>query len=277
MKNIVCGSLLAAILLSTVVTAQAQVTFGPKVGLNLSSAKYELSDSAKADGLKNEDVKRLVGASFGLMLNARFGKIAIQPALTYSMKGFKYDRSETITKTDGSLTETSVWKTRATMKLNYIDLPVNFVYTTGGDHGFQVFAGPYLGFAIGSTYDYAHSLNYTETGGKGSVEFLLETSGKGDIKSGSEVSKAKSDADFGDGSTTPKADYLFSTRKGLDVGFNLGLGYLVKNFQIQASYGMGFSNLAPTYADKDAEWGSKTEKNRVIQFTAGYLFGGRAE
>ncbi len=56
-------AVLAAALLLGANAASAQITFGPKVGLNLSSVKYELSDSAKVFGLKDDDVKMKTGAS----------------------------------------------------------------------------------------------------------------------------------------------------------------------------------------------------------------------
>ncbi len=109
------------------------------------------------------------------------------------------------------------------------------VYTPQGDHGFQVFAGPYVAVGLGgrqtgvgyetknqntthSDFDYSYPLTYGQSGGY----------------------------------------------RRLDLGVNVGVGYRVGPLQLQAGYGLGLRNLyryaTPSY-------------NRVAQLTATYFWG----
>lgn len=246
MKKIIQSALAAALLLGAN-AASAQITFGPKVGLNLSSIRHKYTgsndDDEKDNDKLNDNSKMLVGASFGLMMNARFGNLAIQPAVTYSMKGGKVDYSESSDST-GSVT------LKQTTRLGYLDIPINLVYTTGGDEGFQVFVGPYIGFGIGGK-------EKTESSGSfAGITFSQNTDENiqfdNDIKEG----------DLKDN----EAGYA-----GLDYGINAGIGYLISNFQIQAGYGLGLGNLVPK---ADGKASDDESRNRNIHLTVAYHFGG---
>ena len=64
-------------LLGAVVTAQAQLKFGAKVGLNISNVTGDI-----------EDTKSKVGPLFGVFaFYSVSDKLAIQPELLYSMQG----------------------------------------------------------------------------------------------------------------------------------------------------------------------------------------------
>ncbi len=236
MKKIIRFGLAAALLATGSTAANAQITFGPKVGFGLASQKYEYTGSSQAakDEAKefSDNQKMIVTPSFGLMLNARFGNLAVQPALTFAQKGAKVEVSN------------SGATIKSTARLNYVDIPVNLVYTTGGDQGFQVFAGPYMGLGIGGKVK-------TEISGTGLIDGTTD----------SDVEFASKEG------TDSKKSYL----RNPDFGINAGIGYLVNNLQLQAGYGFGLSNLEPD--DND---GTKTDyksQNRVIHFTVGYLFG----
>ncbi len=265
MKKILHSALAAALLLAAG-TAQAQITFGPKVGINVASLKETLSDNAKKDDdAEEQDFKSAIGASFGLMMNARFGNISIQPALTYSMKGAKIDEDETRTNTSSGFTTTTKSKGTANINLGYLDIPINFVYTTGGDQGFQVFAGPYVGVGIGGKY-------------KGDYETTITTTGFGVNTTTTDKGDFDYEVEFNGSPSNSEAEDAFKDEKflvsGLDYGVNAGVGYLINNFQIQAGYGFGLGNLEPKYQDEDdADRGSL--KNRVISVTAAYHFGGK--
>jgi hypothetical protein len=234
MKKNVQSALAAALLLGAT-AANAQISFGPKVGVGFASQSfsYSGSDAIAKEGAKliTDNTKMIVTPSFGLMLSARFGNIAVQPALTFAQKGTKYEYSS------GGAKFTS------TVRLSYVDIPVNVVYTTGGDKGFQVFAGPYIGLGIGGTVK-------SEISGSG----LLDGTSEEDVKFASKEGTAAKTAYF----------------KNPDFGLNFGLGYLVNNVQIQAGYGLGLSSLVPNDANDKSQ--DITSKNRVIHLTFGYLF-----
>jgi hypothetical protein len=116
---------------------------------------------------------------------------------------------------------------------SYIEVPVNIVYKIGaGPLHVLLLAGPYVSYGIGGKYKYTSgSESYEE-----SIKF-----GSGD------------DDDM----------------KPLDAGINLGGGVEISHFQVQAQYGLGLINLAPT-TENDAE-----QKNRVFSLSLIYLFGAK--
>lgn len=259
MKKIVYGGL-TALLLTGATAAQAQISFGPKVGLNLANVHI---DPKEGDAPKT---KMLIGAQFGLALNARFGNLSVQPAVLYSMKGYKVDDTEEHTSTTTVQEVTTTITTKGNVKgstsLGYVEIPVNLVYTLGGDNGFQIMAGPYIGFGIGGKdkTDASKMETTTTTTLPGGGTSTVTTSADNDA-SESDVA-FKSDVKEGDDA---KKSY-YSTP---DFGLNFGIGYLVNNVQIQAAYGWGLSNLIPKYAGEKPE---DKMQNRVIQITGTYFF-----
>ena len=113
--------------------AQAQVSIGPKVGVNLSNVRQNLEDN---DG--NMGTKMLLRPVAGLVNNAQISDLlSIQPQILYSGKGYGLDLGNNV---DGY----------ARSVYNYVEVPVNIVLGFGDPDRFQfqVFAGPYAAFAI---------------------------------------------------------------------------------------------------------------------------------
>jgi len=259
-KMICCG--LAALLLLGAATAQAQISYGPKVGLNLSRASYKFVGDHPNTEVET-DSRSMLGPSLGMMLNVRFGKLALQPTVAYSMQGIKRKDSFTTTSTpDGYLaTDKTTYDTE--LKVSYLSVPVNLVYTTGGDHGFQVFAGPYVSFGLGGKVKTTEE--YTFTFG-GLVEEQKTTRHDSDVEFKAEVTDddMEKEEDF-----NPHA-----FMRSLDFGLNVGAGYLIRNFQVQVGYSLGLSQLSPEFGFEDLDMGYSL-KNRVAHFSVGYLFGHR--
>jgi hypothetical protein len=119
MKNL-CLSLL----LLTGLASSAQVTYGPKIGLNL--AKIRFSSEFHDGGFK-------AGLFFGGYLNYSINsKFSVQPELFYSMEGGK----------DKSTTSSS----SGTINSGFLNIPVLLKYSTPS--GFFGEAGPQLGFLL---------------------------------------------------------------------------------------------------------------------------------
>jgi hypothetical protein len=57
--------------------------------------------------------------------------------------------------------------------------------------------------------------------------------------------------------------------KRFDFGLNFGAGLDIKNFLISAHYGLGLANMAPITTE------NTESKIKVIEFSVGYLFGGK--
>jgi hypothetical protein len=247
--------LLAGVAASTLLlagtAAQAQTTFGVRLGLNSSNINYKVDDSQD----EMPDSKRLLGPQVGVVMNAQFGNLSVQPALLYSMKGDKLSEKDTETQAVGSNTYTYSYDIKSTRRLSYLELPVNFVYSLNGEEGgFQVFAGPYVGLGIGGEVDY--TVKFSET-----LNGQVTESG-----SESESLKIKYANKYGD---DEDSEYV----RTLDAGLNFGVGYKTGPFQAQLGYGLGLANLIP--ADEDGTKSKDKAMNRNIQFNLTYFFGGK--
>ncbi|GAB2769458.1 hypothetical protein HNQ93_000331 [Hymenobacter luteus] len=233
--------LITAMLMAGAQFAQAQVTIGPRVGLNLAT----VSGDTEFDGFE-ADPKMILAPQVGVTLNAQFGNLALQPSLLFSQKGFKVEE-EISGVEDGEVYSASV---KGNMRLNYLEIPVNLVYNTSGEEGgFQIFAGPYVGIGLG---------------GKAKTE--VDFSGGGSSFNVSESTNVK----FAN-QDDANSDQQFVRQP--DFGANFGLGYKAGPFQVQAGYSLGLSNLIPDSAD-----GSEPEaklRNRVVQVSLNYFFGGK--
>lgn len=245
------GLLAAALLLTAANVAEAQVTIGPRIGLNVTNVKYNFDDADKLP-----DSKHLTGAQVGVAINAQFGNLALQPALLFTMKGEKSEESESITNTTQGYTTSYSSEYSSKLRLNYLEVPVNLVYSTNGaDGGFQVFAGPYVAFGLGGKVESEYKYSSTTTYNGQVVE--------SDKKSGSDDTSVKFVSKSGNGDNA----YL----RNIDAGFNLGIGYKVGGIQAQVGYGLGLGNLIPD--DQDGDKPEDKFHNRGFQLNLAYFFG----
>ncbi len=112
---------------------QAQIKVGPKVGLNLSTAKLS------GMGISMNE-KTLIGFNVGILFELPIsGNLFLQPAISYSTKGSKY----------------SVLSQEYKVSPSYIDIPVNVVYKFDlGVAKLLLNAGPYAAYGIAGTFDF---------------------------------------------------------------------------------------------------------------------------
>ncbi|MCC3159185.1 PorT family protein [Hymenobacter sp. 15J16-1T3B] len=227
-------------LLLTASAAQAQVTFGPRVGLNLSNVAID-TDDANVD----TDTQARPGAQLGVAVNVPMGKFALQPALVFSQKGFAAKE-----KSSGGYISTVESKVRT----NYLEVPLNLVYTSGGDKGFQVLAGPYVGFGLSGKVSAKGTWSYRDA-------FINDSGVVDETHDVKFVNKYP---------TRNPGDHAFF--RSLDAGLNVGVGGKINAFQVQLVYGMGLANIIP-----DEPVGQDSDdkvRNRGFQLTAGYFFSG---
>jgi len=210
---------------------------------------------------------------FGAVLDVRFGKLALQPAVLFSQKGVEQELIETGTTTytyTPSQPYQSSSKTtyHTTSRVNYIEIPLNLVYTSGGDHGFQVFAGPYIAFGVGGRAELEYESRTTSTNSNGN---------RYDYSYGNTFFVFR-DAYPGPAADTPNIGVApFEASSGsivarrLDAGINAGIGYRFRMLQLQLGYGLGLLNQqpgnAPTFIREMPEY-----TQRVAQLTATYFF-----
>ena len=143
------------LLLSSQVTT-AQISIGPKVGINVSNLS----------GLSLGDVKAksLVGFHVGGYVAFRLGSIAIQPELLYSTQGAKIEDA-------GS---------SQNLKLNYFTVPVMLKFITKS--GLYLEAGPQLGFKTGAKFgsaDVKETVNDSDFSLDAGLGYLLNGLGFG--------------------------------------------------------------------------------------------------
>lgn len=245
-------------LASSAAQAQTTVTFGPRLGGNLSRFSY----SGTPQQLTSD--KSLTGVQVGATANISFGNLAFQPSLIFTQKGAELVSTGRTVSGGFPLTYTVT----ASPKLHYLELPLNFVYTAGGDHGFQVFAGPYVALGVGGGGSYNVAFNSKDPDlapfngdypGTLTVEYGTQQNDNAAVQNNSNTALA--------------APPLTLTFRRLDAGLNGGVGYRVGPFQAQLGYGLGLVNFVPNDTDgKDT--GSKGY-NRSFQLAANYFFGSK--
>jgi len=167
-------------------TSFAQFRLGPSVGFNMSTTVE--------DGEVNDII---IGLRAGLTMDIGIAKwFSIVPEVNFSQMGYQL--------ADEDYTQT--------LRLNYIQVPLNLVFKIGGAHTkFLVFTGAYGAYAIG-----------------GNMKNKPE---------GGDVTKK-----------TLKELDLLGTKEGqinpLDIGINLGLGMEIKSIYFKLQYNAGLNNMS---------------------------------
>lgn len=260
MKNLFTALLLTASLGGAVTTAQAQssIQFAPRLGLNVST----VSSSGTPSGFNQENksiVGLQVGGTFSVGISDNF---SFQPSLLYSQKGMETTGSQT---DRSNVPFTTTVKATTTTKLNYFELPLNFVYTVGGAEGFQVFAGPYVAVGVGGSGSYKVNLNSNDPS---YAPFNGDYPGSLKVEFGDQQNDNSNNNN--NNSTSPT---LTVTARRFDAGLNAGVGYRMGPFQGQLGYGLGLANFEPKDSDGN-DTGSKSY-HRVLQLSVNYFLGGK--
>lgn len=234
-----------AILLSTA-TISAQPTFrlGLRGGLNRATSTVAAASTSPTPYPFSYSATKsaLYAWQAGAVLEVAFRHFAVQPALVFSQKGEQFDTYATTSGVAGQSTQ----ETWLTSRPNWLELPVNVVYTL---HGFQLFAGPYVALAVGGRQ-------------QGTT---LQTSPFAKFQP----------YDFDE-----RIHYGADTENcRLDAGVNFGIGYRQGPLQVQLGYAMGLRNLhqtSSTYIIVEFphyhDFTTDAAYNRVVQLTGTYFF-----
>ncbi len=236
---------LGAALLSSAAPASAQTTYrlGLRGGLNRALTTLDGASNG-IDGFTNisADKSAIYAWQAGVVLEASFGKLAFQPALLFSQKGERF-HTATSSRDTGFAFYTDQTSTN---RYNWLEIPLNVVYTLHGDHGLQLFAGPYVALAVGGNQ-------------------------KGTTLRANAVAKFASQ-DFND-QVAYGAD---TNNRRLDAGVNFGVGYRQGPLQVQLGYGLGLRNLhqadGSLLYDYGHNFNADAAYNRVAQLTGTYFF-----
>lgn len=261
MKNLFTALVLTSAVAGAATSAQAQSTieFGPRLGLNVST----VSNSGTPTGF-NDETKSITGVQVGATLNVGISEnFSFQPSLLFSQKGAEFSGSDSDNSNSPYVTTI---KATATPKIGYLELPLNFVYTFGGQNGVQIFAGPYAALGVSGSGTAKGEIitndpNYLAIGATGTFPATLKVE-FGDQQNENANNNSSSN------SLTATA-----TVRRFDAGLNAGVGYRVGPFQAQLGYGLGLVNFVPKDTQGN-DTGSKSY-NRVFQLSANYFFGGK--
>ena len=143
-------------LLLTTTQSFAQIQFGVRAGLNISTAKVELPSSVTKKMLASFHVGGMVAYNFS-------ETFALEPGLLLSGGGVKFEETYLGTKYTYSYSPF------------YLEIPVNAVYKVNlGSVKLDLFAGPFLGIGIAGKYKDEN----------GSVDIKFGTSSDSDMKRG---------------------------------------------------------------------------------------------
>lgn len=139
--------------------------------------------------------------------------------------------------------DTDTRQSAGTSRYNWLELPLNLVYTLHGDHGLQLFAGPYVALAVGGHQrGTSSSRSWTGDGYNSSLDRKFSYA---DVSNGQRV----------------------------DAGVNFGVGYRQGPLQAQLAYGLGLRDLHGLTQKVSPESGiASTAYNRVAQLTGTYFF-----
>ena len=212
MKSVKARMMLMILLASYAASAQT------KIGLTAGATFANVM--VKSEGISGSP-KEKTGFTAGLMVNAPLSSnFCFQPALNFVQKGY-------IVK-DQTGTEKAM--------INYLEVPLNFIYTVNKEAGFFIGAGPSFSYGISGTDKFTFS-------GNG----MPPTSDK---------------INFGKGAEEVKP---------FDMGANILAGYLFRGgFLISGNYNFGLSKIN----NDDGSGGDGTIKNRYFAIKLGYMFGG---
>ncbi len=244
MKRLATPLLLAALLFSAAL-ASAQTTFklGVRGGLNRALTTLDAASTSNQASYfsYSADKSALFTWQAGVVAEVNFGRLAIQPALVFSQKGEQF---KTTTILDGGV-RTSDERT-SNNRYNWLELPLNVVYTLHGDQGLQVFGGPYVAMGVGGRQ----------------VGTITENS--------QNLRNFENKVTYGSDSNNQR----------VDLGFNVGLGYRQGPVQVQLGYGLGLRNLHhagppsidPGFSPNFHDFNADAAYNRVAQLTGTYFF-----
>ena len=228
----------ALVFATSAVRAQAAFSIGPTVGGNLATMRM----AATGDAGYRYRLDWLAGAQ----AEVRWGKVAVQPALLFSQKGYK--TSEIADYRNSNNQSLGLFEYRNNVRLGYLTLPLNVVYAPLGTRsGPQVFAGPYASVLLTARDVHTDLTDPTDPTAVATDHLTITNSKLA--------------------STTPYYGF-----RRFDAGLQGGLGYRYRAFQLQASYSLGLRTTAPQYAHSGSYYEVTSVYNRSFQLSLAYLF-----
>jgi len=204
--------IVAAVLAVATPAFSQDLSFGAKVGINLSKA------AMKFDGEKADDIKMLPGLNVGVFADKNFTDLlALEVGLQYEQKGYKYTYKE-----HGE-------ELKDKYAIQYLTIPVNLrANLSVGDNTLYFLAGPTLGLGLSAK-------ETVEYNGEKESETAKFGDGEDD-----DIKRMNVGLLFG-------AGYDLSSNLGFRVTYDLGLSNLVPKGDSDNKVTTGVIGIAVTY------------------------------
>lgn len=231
---------------------QSQVRVGVKLGLLATDVNVKAATSLNELEIPTA---RKLNYSGGITLEYEFlqNLMGIRTGIEYAQKGYNVDLDKMKQLYNDIKNINGDWS----VALQYLELPVNMYYKLGP---VSINMGPYLGYALGGLEKYDFDVLYND--------------GTSEVISGSEdlvPVNGEVDADLAnlENEDTPLIKYF----NQLDMGINLGLGFNLKDIQINVQYQQGLTNLTPDLINEpDFDPADLISKNNVLSVELIYYF-----
>ncbi|MBF9236725.1 PorT family protein [Hymenobacter sp. BT683] len=234
-------SVLAIVLSAATASAQPSFKLGLRGSVNRATTTLDPANTGTrfSNFSYSADKSAIYAWQAGAVLEIAFDRFALQPTLLFSQKGEQFDAATSMSGVAG----VSGSNTHSTNRYNWLELPVNVVYSISN---FQLFGGPYAALGIGGRRR-GTTLNYSPF-----VKFApLHFNEK--IRYGSDTDNSR-----------------------VDAGVNVGIGYRRGPAQLQVAYQLGLVNLHSSEPSLLYDYGHDFARdaayNRGIQLTGTYFF-----
>jgi hypothetical protein len=209
-------------LVSAAYVSNAQTSFGIHAGAIAADMKETYDGEADFNGKSRISFR--AGVHANLPLSSSF---SIMPQLNFVSKGTKIDESETIDLFGNTYSYTA----KGHIKMNFLELPVHFVYNQkmAGGNTFFIGAGPSFSYGLS---------------GEGKID--VTENDNGTIDQFSEQRDIKFD---GKDNATTNDEYAHY--KAFEFGVGIIAGYQFgKSVFVNAQFNQGLSNINPDKTDK---------------------------
>ena len=214
-----------AVLISAAAMAQGKSSFGLRAGINFQNINGKDSDGDKLQNTLTTGFNAGVNAELPVGVD-----FYLQPGVLYSQKGAKLKNYEYMGQVHNG-----------TLKLSYVEIPVNLVYKPLLGNGRMLIGfGPYIGFGIGGKAE------LTNPPGDYNVEY-------------------KKDVTVSDLNNTP------FHYKPMDAGANILVGYeFSNNLSFQLNSQLGLAKINSTVSGSNT--GEAAHRNTGFGLSLGYRF-----
>lgn len=231
-----------SILLLCHFSSMAQFRLGIQAGSNKANI-HQYYNPNFSNGTEEFKTRALLGYHIGLITEAKISQnIGFQSGLLFSVKGFNFDYSDNPPK----LKPGDYVKGYTKQEYSYLEIPINFVYKVGG---FRSYLGTYISFGLRGKYK-----REVDSFLNGETDYFFHSYNIIPAYRRLEVGSNKPFGSIG------------SSFKGIDYGFNMGVGYELNNVLFSLNYGFGMGNLL-----FDTPLKSRYT-HRVFSISASYFF-----